>query len=215
MFELASRWKRHGDRRSLFADAYGRMTEAMLEAIAEGEFRDAEWVSRLLDRFAEYYFDAVEMWDGGGSDCPVVWCDAFAACGHDDLHPLQVLFLGINAHINHDLVYALADVLDDWDRLDAMSRLEREVDHRNVNLVIARTVDVVQDEVIDPCAPILGVLDEMFAGLDEWLFSRLIAGWRSDVWDQTQRLLVAPDRSAVEAEVIERTSRIARMVAVV
>jgi hypothetical protein len=196
MFELASRWKQHGDRRALFADAYGRMTEAMLEAIANGEFRDADWVSRLLDRFADYYFDAVEMWDGGGSDCPVV-------C------------LGINAHINHDLVYALADVLDDWDKLDAMSRLDREVDHRNVNLVIARTVDVVQDEVIDPCAPILGVLDEVFAGLDEWLFSRLIAGWRSDVWDQTQRLLVAPDRSAVEAEVIERTSRIARTVAVV
>lgn len=214
MLELASGWERNGDRRALFANAYGRMTGAMLDAISRNEFEDGRWVSRLLDRFADYYFDAVDAWDVD-ADCPLVWCDAFAACDHDDLHPLQVLLLGINAHINHDLVYALADVLDDWDRLDNMTRLEREVDHRNVNLVIARTVDVVQDEVIDPRSPILGVLDDVFAGLDEWLFSRLIAGWRSDVWDQTQRLLTAQDRTVVEAEIIERTSRIARMVAVV
>ena len=214
MFELASTWERTGDRRALFADAYGRMTEAMLEAISNEEFEDGRWVSRLLERFADYYFDAVDAWDDD-TDCPLVWCDAFAACAHDHLNPLQVLFLGINAHINHDLVYALADVLDDWDRLDNTARLEREVDHRNVNLVIARTVDVVQDEVIDPRSPMLGVLDHMFAGLDEWLFSRLIAGWRSEVWDQTQRLLIAPDRTVVDAEIIDRTSRIARMVAVV
>ncbi len=214
MLELAARWERTGDRRALFANAYGRMTGAMLEAIARDEFEDSRWVGRLLDRFADYYFDAVDAWDDD-SDCPLVWCDAFAACNHEHLHPLQVLFLGINAHINHDLVYALADLLDDWERLDSTTRLEREVDHRNVNLVIARTVDIVQDEVIDPRSPVLGVLDEVFAGLDEWLFSRLIASWRSDVWDQTQRLLVTPDRAAVEAEVIERTSRIARMVTAV
>ena len=214
MFELASGWDLTGDRRAVFADAYGRMTAAMLEAIDRREFEDGHWVARLLDRFADYYFDAVDAWDAD-THCPLVWCDAFAACDHDDLHTLQVLLLGINAHINHDLVYALADVLDDWDRLDNTTRLEREVDHRNVNLVIARTVDVVQDEVIDPRSPILGVLDEVFAGLDEWLFSKLIGAWRSDVWDQSQRLLATTDRAVVDAEIIDRTSRIARMVAVI
>src|SRR5665811_279115 len=178
------------------------MTGAMLEAISRDEFEDGRWVGRLLDRFADYYFHAVDAWDAD-SDCPLVWCDAFAAGDHEDLHPLQALLLGINAHINHDLVYALADVLHDWDGLDNSTRLEREIDHRNVNLVIARTVDVVQDEVIDPRSPILGVLDEVFAGLDEWLFSRLIGAWRSEVWDQAQRLLAAPDRAVVDAEIID------------
>lgn len=214
MVELASSWERAGDRRAVFADAYSRMTESMLAAIDRREFEDERWVSRLLDRFADYYFNAVDAWDHD-ADCPLVWCDAFAACDHNDLHMLQVLFLGINAHINHDLVFALGDVLDDWDRLDATTRLRREVDHRNVNLVIARTVDVVQDEVVDPRSPMLGFLDDIFAGLDEWLFSLLISGWRSDVWDQAQRLLMAPDRSVVEAEIVDRTSRIARMVAAV
>ncbi len=213
MFQLASTWERAGDRRALFADAYGRMTEAMLVAIGRNEFEDCQWVSRLLDRFADYYFEAVDAWDHD-TNCPLVWCDAFAACDHDDLHPLQVLLLGINAHINHDLVYALADVLDDWDRLDNTTRLEREVDHRNVNRVIARTVDVVQDEVIDPRSPMLGLLDDVFAGLDEWLASKLIGAWRSDVWAQSQRLLTVPDRAVVDAEIIDRTSRIARLVAV-
>lgn len=212
MYGLASAWDSVGDRRAVFASAYGRMTEATLGAISRGEFEDPPWVGRLLERFADYYFDAAEAWDQN-SKCPLVWCDAFAACDHDDLHTLQVLLLGINAHINHDLVYALADVLEDWDRLDATTRLEREVDHRNVNLVIARTVDVVQDEVVDPRSPVLELLDEVFAGLDEWLFSRLIARWRSEVWDQAQRLLAAPDRSAVDADIIDRTSRIAKMVA--
>ncbi len=214
MYELASTWDRAGDRRAVFATAYGRMTEAMLEAISRREFEDPVWVDRLLDRFADYYFDAVDAWDRD-TDCPLVWCDAFAACDHADLHTLQVLFLGINAHINHDLVYALTDVLDDWDRLDATRRLEREVDHRNVNLVIARAIDVVQDEVIDPRSPALALLDDLFAGLDEWAFSRLIADWRSDVWDQAQRLLAAPadQRPSVDADITERTNRIARLVA--
>lgn len=214
MNELSSTWDRVGDRRAVFAAAYGRMTEAMLGAISRKEFQDPVWVDRLLDRFADYYFDAVDAWDRD-VDCPLVWCDAFAACDQEDLHTLQVLFLGINAHINHDLVFALTDVLDDWDRLDATRRLEREVDHRNVNLVIARTVDVVQDEVIDPRSPALGFLDDMFVGLDEWVFSRLIADWRAEVWDQAQRLLVAPSdhRPAVAADITARTSRIARLVA--
>lgn len=213
MYELAGTWDRVGDRRAVFAAAYGRMTEAMLAAISRDEFEDPVWVDRLLERFADYYFDAVDAWDQK-AECPLVWCDAFAACKHEDLHTLQVLFLGINAHINHDLVYALTDVLDDWDRLDATRRLEREVDHRNVNLVIARTVDIVQDEVIDPLSPALGLLDDVLAGLDEWVFSRLIADWRGDVWDQAQRLLAAPadQRSAVDTDITERTSRIARLV---
>lgn len=212
MYELASGWERVDDRRAVFANAYGRMTEAMLEAISRSEFEDDAWVGRLLDRFADYYFDAADAWDRDSSGCPVVWCDAFAACDHREIHTLQVLFLGINAHINHDLVYALADVLDDWGDLDATKRLEREVDHRNVNLVIARTVDVVQDEVIDPASPALGLLDELLGGVDEWVFSRVIADWRSDVWKQAQRLLAAADRGVVEADIVDRTNRIARLV---
>lgn len=213
MNELASVWEREDDRRAVFARAYGRMTEAMLEAISTKDFEDPDWVGRLLDRFADYYFEAADAWERRG-DCPLVWCDAFAACDHEELHNLQILILGINAHINHDLVYALTDVLDDWDQLDATRRLERELDHRNVNLVIARTVDIVQDEIIEPESPVLALLDGLLGGVDEWMFSRLISEWRGDVWEHAQRLLAAPidQRPTIDSEITQRTKRIARLV---
>jgi hypothetical protein len=210
---MATAWDARNDRRAIFADAYGRMTAAMLDAIDGDEFADGGWVARLLDRFADYYFLAADAWEAG-EGCPDVWCDVFETTSKDELNALQALFLGINAHINHDLVYALADVLDDWESLDQSRRLLRRRDHAGVNLVIARTVDVVQEEVVESRSPIFGLLDTAFGQIDEWVFSRLIAEWRSHVWDDAQRLLASPrsERPSIDADVCTRTRRIARMV---
>lgn len=212
--EMVVDWQRVGDRRAIFAESYRRMTTRMHEAILADEFTDSAWVGRLLDVFADYYFVACDAHEGGGATCPGVWDAAFTACVDDHQHPLQVLFLGVNAHINHDLVFALADVLDDWEDLDEPARARRLDDHRAVNTVIARTVDEVQDEVVDKWSPIMDHVDRMLGPLDEWLFSRMIAGWRDDVWASTQLLLTSDrdDRPEVEAAIHAHALRIARMV---
>jgi hypothetical protein len=186
----------------------------MLAAIEAGEFEDDVWVELLLHRFADYYFDAVEAYENGADACPVIWHQAFDACREDGLHPLRVLFLGINAHINYDLAFTLADVLDTWSEMDEATRLARHCDHERVNDVIARTVDVVQAEVVEPLAPEMGLIDRILGPVDEWAFSSLIADWRSDTWLDALALLEASPRSrpGVERRIEQRALGVAEHV---
>jgi len=191
MDELVARWG-DADQRSLFARAYRDMTSSMLAAIAAGEFEDGQWVDRLLERFAEYYFESVALYASDRNRCPAVWRVAFDATAEGELSPLRTLFLGINAHINYDLALCVADVMDDWTDLDDSTRASRQKDYERVNSVIRRTVDVVQNEVVEPIAPGLGVVDLLMGPVDEWLFSVLIADWRHDTWDDALAVLEAP-----------------------
>lgn len=204
MEALAEVWG-PGDRRSIFVRAYRTMTARMLTAIEAGEFDDGVWVELLLHRFADYYFDAVDAYENGAEDCPLIWRQAFDACRDEGLHPLRVLFLGINAHINYDLAFTLADVLDTWSEMDEATRSNRHLDHERVNDVITRTVDVVQAEVVEPVAPELGVVDRILGPVDEWAFSSLIAGWRRATWlDGVALVESSPESRPVVERRIER-----------
>jgi hypothetical protein len=213
-------WTAAGDRRAYFAEAYGAMTTAMLSGVTSGGFADDVWVGRLLDRFADYYFDAVEAFDAVDHfdpprTCPKVWLDAFESCRRDDLSRLQVVLLGINAHINHDLPLALADVLDDWDELDEASRAGRLSDHEQVNTVIERSTDLVQDAVVNRAAPLLAIADRLLGPIDEAVFNHVVSCWREHGWEDAQRLVAAEDpeaREVVRADIEERARRWAHLI---
>jgi Family of unknown function (DUF5995) len=205
MDELVARWG-EADQRTIFVRAYREMTSSMLEAIEAAEFEDAQWVKRLLERFAEYYFESVALYASDPDRCPVVWRVAFDATVEGALSPLRTLFLGINAHINYDLALCVSDVMDDWVHLDDFTRALRQRDYERVNSVIRRTVDAVQRDVVEPISPALGVADLLMGPLDEWLFSALIADWRHDTWDDALAVLEAPPNlvDQVRARIEER-----------
>lgn len=213
MDELARRWQETGDNRAIFADAYRTMTGEMFSAIGAGGFEDGKWVDRLLRRFAHYYFSAVDRFDADDGTCPPAWHEAFDSCRRN-VHPLQMLFLGINAHINYDLAYAISDVLEDWTELDDGQRVTRRSDHDRVNEVIASTVDLVQSSVIAPRSPFLDQMDRLLGRFDEWAFAHLIADWREDVWDLAVQLVESPQtgRRHVEEAISERAMTTARLI---
>ena len=201
------------DRRALFVHAYRTMSESMYRSIDAGEFRDVIWVDGLLSRFADYYFSAVDAHSSSPSDCPPVWTIAFESAFDLEVHPLRVLFLGINAHINFDLALCVADVISDWSVLDGDGRDLRAQDYRVVDRVIARTIDEVQKYVVAPASPSMRWLDVALGPLDEWFFSRLITDWRADTWADAVSLLEQPDgagevRARIENEAISTAQRI-------
>jgi hypothetical protein len=101
--------------------------------------------------------------------------------------------LGVNAHINYDLVLALVDVLEpEWAALDQSCRLQRYNDHCQINQIIAQTIDEVQDEVLERYSPAMELVDRLFGRLDELLIARLISGWRDQVWRQVMQWVEAP-----------------------
>lgn len=214
MTQLSNAMERKGDRRFIFLRCYGMMSTNMAAAIREGRFADAQWVTTLMTHFAEYYFDALEQYNRLPDEAPPVWRQVHDAARERNMHVLQNLLLGVNAHINYDLPLALYDCLHhDWHTFDEAQRNLRKADHEAVNKIIGATIDAVQDTVVERESPLMAVVDSLLGRIDEWLLSQLIAGWRHDVWSVAQRLIEAPDeaRRAVlkreqEGRVMERAA---------
>ena len=207
-------WQASSDQRAIFLDCYLRMTRNMFAAIDAAEFRDAVWVARLLHRFAGYYFAALRAYEGDRLSTSPVWRIAHDAAGDQQTLALQNLFLGVNAHINYDLVLTLVDLLGPvWVRLDETERLRCYADYTHVNDVIARTLDSVQDEIVEPAMPALRIVDALLGRVDEWATARLITGWRAEVWQHAVAILETTDparceeqRQAVESATVQRAA---------
>jgi hypothetical protein len=215
-------WEATADDKALFLRCYLMMTSNTLATIQRRAFRDPAWVDRLLHRFADYYFVALEAYEQEPAAAPAVWRQAHAAARDPAITGLQKLLLGINAHINYDLVLTLVDLLrPEWQALSEPQRAARYADHCAVNEVIGRTIDAVQDHVVEPAMPFMEVVDTLLGPLDEFLISRLIARWRETVWTHAAGLLATDDAQeqarrlrAVEAETLQTAALICRRAAI-
>lgn len=203
MLDQAAAWERMDDHRYLFLRCYATMTARMLAGINAGRFQDGPWVARLLDRFAEYYFDALAAYEHRSPGTPAIWQLAHDRSRSESLHVLQHIMLGINAHINYDLVLTLHEVLlPEWPDTDTQARQRRMSDHETVNAIIAETIDTVQDEIIEKHSPIMDLVDKLMGRMDEWMLAELIRAWRKEVWQEAMAMLAAT--SPEEKEEIRR-----------
>jgi hypothetical protein len=140
---------------------------------------------------------ALDAYERDRVSAPPVWQLAHDAALEGRDVALQQLLLGVNAHINYDLVLAVADMLGpEWNRLSDTERNVRYVDYCHVNEIIGQTIDAVQDQVLEPAMPSMALVDRLLGNLDERLISRIITGWREAVWENAVRLLEAQDPDA-------------------
>lgn len=220
MLNQISTWEQHQDRRSIFLRCYQLMTDNMLSAIQAVEFSDPPWVSKLLHHFASYYFNALDAYESSSPATPTVWKQAFDATRQAEVNVIQNLLLGMNAHINYDLVYTLVDMLqDEWSALNPEQRSQRYTDHSHVNAIIHRTIDAVQDTIIEPQDRWLEIVDYLLGPADEWALSMLVRRWRDEVWDNAVLLLESPEPGVreqktrqIESEALNRARIILKMI---
>jgi hypothetical protein len=190
MNDLLDTWEAAHDRRLIFLRCYELMTQNVQNAIDTNDFEDVMWVDTLMKNFANYYFIALEAYDREQADSPDPWRIAFKAANNPHIHVLQNLVLGVNAHINYDLVFALSDILaPEWQQLTAEQRKMRYRDHNHVNDIIYHTINAVQDEVVDRYDPRFAVVDKVLGPVDEWMTKWLISEWREEVWEHATLLI--------------------------
>ncbi|MBI4926537.1 MAG: hypothetical protein HY835_02150 [Anaerolineae bacterium] len=190
MQTLILNWQSRSDPRAAFLECYHMMTGNMLDALEACEFQDGAWVNRLLHRFADYYFTALDAYERQPAQAPAVWQLAHNRAFEPRTPVLQKLLLGVNAHINYDLVLTVDELLEpEWSRLNPAMRRIRYQDYTHVNLIIAQTIDAVQDQILEPDAPILDLFDRLLGPVDEMLISRLVNHWRENVWRNAVDLL--------------------------
>ena len=94
-----------------FALLYLRTTEGMRDANLAGEFSDPQfWDTRVIPTFATYYLDAYAAWKRGDlREVDPAWRIAFRA-NPEKFNCTQLLYLGINAHVNNDLAFMIEEM---------------------------------------------------------------------------------------------------------
>ena len=215
MQSLLEDWEVSNDQRAVFLSCYLLMTRRMVVAMDQGEFKDTKWVDRLLQSFAGYYFEAITNYEQENPATPAVWQLTLDASKDPETMVLQNLFLGVNAHINYDLIFTLRELLEpEWSLLSEPERKVRYLDHCQVNEVIGRTIDSVQEQVIEKRLPAMDFIDKIFGPFDERLTAWLIGKWRDDVWENAVRLVETSDldeRESIRAQVESAALKKARL----
>jgi hypothetical protein len=167
-----------GDQRQYFHAAYQRITIAVAGELNRGGLADAEWVERWDVAFAGLYLDALQT-ALAGREPARPWAIAFGAPA--GLPALRHVLLGMNAHINYDLLQALLAVISDEQFDDAALLARREADHRAIDDVLASRVAAEDDELTHISGP--GTLpDRLLRPFNRLGTQRFLREARRKVW---------------------------------
>lgn len=193
---------RQGARIGYFAALYERVTTNIRRALVAGNvFQDNARMERLDVVFANRFLDAWDAHTSGGTPSRS-WQAAFALL--DDPGPLVVqhLLVGMNAHINLDLGIAAATVAPTPAELDALWP-----DFETINVVLARLVKVVEDE-LGQVSPRLERIEDIAPALEDRLFDFCIDAGRDVAWALAKELADTP-LAGWEAPIQERDAVVA------
>jgi hypothetical protein len=184
------------DHKAVFALTYLRITEAYRDASADpATFDDVAFMNRLDRRFAELYFDAVDAYEAGDLDeVPPAWRVALDQAEAGDVGALGDAILGINAHINRDLPFVLADL-----GTTGPDGRSRKKDFDRVNAVLAREFVEVIEELASRFDPALRTATFQGRELNEDEALAIVGAWRDAAFTNAARLRAAPTPEAREA----------------
>lgn len=213
MWTQVETWEKEQDDRAIFLTCYSMMTDNMLKTVSAGGFEDGAWVASLTHCFADYYFDALKLYEADQK--PPVWTFTFETACRKRAHVMQNLLLGVNAHICYDLIFAVADSIEDeWNDLSKDERQMRYRDYTQVNEVIGATLDAVQDSVVESRSRFMIFVDDAFGRLDEWMIHSMITRWRDQVWHQSITYLNTPkqDRLTLKQDFTDKADQRARAI---
>ncbi len=171
-----------------FPALYKRVTIAVRDGIANGDFEDNERMEKLDILFASRYLDAYRAFNEGSS-LTHSWEAAFSAQS-PKLITLQHLLLGMNAHISLDLGIAAAEAA-------GKSPLSLKTDFHSINKVLESLINDTQQRLTRIFRP-LAIVDRLLGPIDEQLSIFSIAYARDKAWTQTLELSLATPEQQVE-----------------
>jgi hypothetical protein len=174
-----------GSRLGYFAALYRRVTRAVKEGIAKGQFADGPLMEKLDVVFAGRYLGAFQAYQKG-EKCSRCWRIAFDACKDDSRLILQHLLAGMNAHINLDLGVASAQVSP------GAQVLHLKPDFDEINNVLAAQVGAVEAEM-GALSPLIKNLSLIGLESETSIINFNIDTARKVAWFTAERLAEEPE----------------------
>jgi len=181
------------DHDAMFALTYLRTTEEYRRSVADGTFfEDTAFVNHQDIVFARYYFEAYDAWHRGDvAATPPAWAAAFDAANRQLVSGMGNLLLGMSAHVNRDLPFALEEI-----GIFKPDGTTRKADHDKVDEFLNRVMEPLLAEAAATLDPTVDDGQIAWTTLDETLLLQMLVGWREQAWRNAERLVLAPTPEA-------------------
>ncbi len=206
--EMTKRYNALGcDHDSTFAFTYLVTTEEYRQAVEDPNFfTDNAFINHQDAVFAAYYFDQYDDWHAGRVDeVSPAWRIAFHAAANEEVTGMGSVFLGMNAHVNRDLPFVLAEI-----GLVKPDGTSRKVDHDRVNDFLAATNQYLLTEAAKYLDPTLDDGDVPGTSVDNSTAVQALVLWREQAWRNAERLVAAPTPEA-RAQVAQEIEQMAAL----
>lgn len=198
------------DRRAVFLSAYLTMTLEIEKRVGERTYHDPAWVAAYAVAFANLYRVALLDFERGDvAKVAPAWRLSFETAQTRSNLILQDVLLGVNAHINHDLAFALVAVTIDPERES------RRHDHFEVDHAIRSATNAVQARIGDLYVPLYRYLDRLLGRYDEKVASFSVEKARLNAWKSAVSLANAAtdgERTLVAQSIADNATVFGRLI---
>ena len=177
---------------AIFSLAYARTTEkvAAVERAQPTFFADNPWLNHYDATFGDMYLSAWNSWQQTGT-APPAWALAFQTADRKGASAAGNLLLGMSAHVNRDLPFALYAI-----GLVSPDGSSRKPDHDAVNQILNMVITPLLNEIAAKYDPSVRAVPGLPESLDDFLAFQVLPEWRQEAWDNAVALASAPDAAA-------------------
>ena len=175
------------DHRGVFATTYLELTKAARDAAIANPrlLRWKKWFFREDALFADVYFRTLRRWDQG-LPVPPAWRISFETAASGEVTAAQDMLLGINAHVQNDMPFVLAQL-----GLRDRNGAARKPDHDLFNEVLSGAYETVVSEVGARYDSTMAVTNPPGVPVDDVAGLEIVRLWRENVWRNAERLVNA------------------------
>lgn len=153
-----------------FLRVYREVTEDVSRLHQKEGFNNAEEMRRLDLSFAQRYFDAIEAFLVDGETVRP-WKTYIEYCSQPDRYASLAMFLGINAHVNGDLLHSLSE-----------SGAQERADYERINTVLEQHLTDSLHYLVLREHDRLALYAELLKPLTRFELHSTVIHWRSDIW---------------------------------
>ena len=186
-----------GDGLKWFNWLYFAVTQAVEKQVTTGGFSDPKWLAELDVQFAALYFNALYGALAGGR-VPGSWAAMFALRDQADIARIQFALAGMNAHINHDLPYAIVATCKDTSTVPRHGTPQYN-DYTSINATLDGLIDMAKKQLN---VRLLGGPLPAVSHLEDLIAAWNLADFREGAWRHAESMW---QDSAFAAAILEGT----------
>ncbi len=193
------------DHRAIFLRAYYIITVEVYAAVNQlGDYRDQiffdpRWVDALVGKFSSLYFRSLTTFERDlGAER--AWKLAHKTATERSSTVAQDLVLGLNAHINYDLAYAIyLNLREHNDQSNHLLLPRRKFDHDQINNILVRcTPKIAETLTRDYGGGGIVLVSRVMQNLDELLTESGLKYYRERVWWNAISYLATIDEREID-----------------